>query len=327
MNLSCIAGLVLSVGAPGEAEEEGGRQPGRLRREEYRGLFPFYSRESFEDGGTRVSAAFNLFRYQSEPDGDGYIHLLPFYYAAREQGGAARSLGIIPFYLRGRSPGSRHDVVFPSLALWEKGDSSHALVWPLFHAAREPEELPFRAIPTLFRRGRSGEEVRDRLGVPVLAELFERSSGPGGSAFTVLNFFNFGKEARHGLPLGKLSLSGDGDYHAHLVPLVFAGRDGDSRYLHTPFYGGWSGGDDRRGWAAPLLLSGRARRGERSDLHAPWPLVHVVESPTESSVRAAPVYFAGERRGGGGEVLSRHRFVIPLWGSTEDLAASRRDLY
>ena len=81
--------LVFSLAASAQAPGEGGP----LRRQSvYRGLFPFYTHEEFEDGSSRSKVLLGLVRAESEPNGDSYHHVLPFYSTSLSDGGVDRSL-------------------------------------------------------------------------------------------------------------------------------------------------------------------------------------------------------------------------------------------
>ncbi len=291
----CVWAFLAAGGAAAGAEGDVGEGVGALRRQHYEGLFPFYSRETFEEGGERTAAFFHLFRSEREPDGDGYAHLLPFFYRSSFDGGADRKLGLLPLYLRGRSPEGSYDVVLPSFAHWRSGPpekkaenkaghttgqaAEHTVIWPLLQTAREPEETPFRLIPTLYRHGGSSDETRDRLGAPFVLDLFQSLKESDRTTITALHLFNFSRETESGIALGKLSLSKSGDWHARLLPLFLLNKEEKSGLVWTPVLSRWwreNGG----GWLCP------------------------------------PFYLADESRAADGSILSSARFYSLFYGET-----------
>ncbi|MBI4606428.1 MAG: hypothetical protein HY721_31065 [Planctomycetes bacterium] len=324
-----ILAAAAAVGtAAGASEPEGrtGERPGLARQASYSGLWPFFSHEAFEDGSEKWTSLLGAVRVNTEPDGDWHHHVLPFYCASLGEGRTDRQLGLYPLlYLGRRSPERDHDAVLPLFWRWRAEEARHVLLWPLLQAARNPEPAPFRWVPVLFRHGAWSDpaETRSRLGVPVLLEAFERSSAEGRRAWTILNAFNFAAETRSGLPVGKLSLSGEAGWHAHLFPLFSAGRrEPESRYFHTPLAGAWSGPEGRRGISLPPLLTWAWWRPEEHHVHS-LALFHSWRSERGEGLVAAPFYWAGEDK----PSAKTWRFYSLLYGWVEDASRERRDHY
>jgi hypothetical protein len=298
IHLACtlLAAVLSSSGGlrgdEGPAAAERGRSGGPLRRLEYEGLWPFYSREIYDDQSTRLSSLLGLVRVEREPGGDHHHHVLPFYCTSLSGGGADRQLALGAFlYLRRRSPEEDHDLALPFFARWRSGERRHLVAWPLLHAAREPGALAFDIIPTLYRRGRWDETVRERLGVPLALAFFERSAAPGREAWTIANLFPLlGEETRFGLPAAKLVLE-DQAWHAHLFPLFLARADRaeERRHFHTPLAGAWSIGADEAGIVIPPLLAWWFRGADVKDFNLLWPLVRYASSPERDHFRLVPL--------------------------------------
>ena len=314
-----------------------------LRRREYVGLWPFYSRETFEDGGSKTTSLFSAIRFERDGRGDTHHRVFPFYSASLTDGGTDHRLALLPLlYLRRRSPDADHDVLLPFFARWRAEPSRHTLLWPFFHVASEPETAPFDWIPTLFRHGswRDPPDRRWRLGLPFLVDILHGSSGPEHLGFAAGVFFPFGEEVRGGFPLARWSQSPRG-WDSHLVPLFAAGAsrstvDGVSQadhfYLLTPAvtYARWR--DGRWGFALPPVLSGYMREEAGYRLEVLYPLIARGKGSTWDELRLLPVYWARDRwalegEGAGVDVhdLERLRIYSIFYGSLE--RDSRRDHY
>ncbi len=346
MKIKFSAAAILFGLAPLMLGQEPSQPAQALRRQAaYRGLFPFYSFEAFEDGSTRHSALAGAVRVNSEPNGDFHHHVLPFYCTSLSEGGADRELSLYPLlYLGERRPSRDSDFVLPLFYRWREDRSRHTLLWPLFHAASDPEETPFRAIPTLFRHGRWAEESRQRLGVPIFLELFERARSSDSSGFTFLNFFNFYPETESGLPVGMLSLKADG-YHAHFFPLFFTGRKllpprekaegisepeeeaGDEsreeRYFYTPLIGLSSEDEGKSTLAFPALLSGGSWWEDGHDVMVLSFLAGFHRDGASYDNFVFPFYFEG----GAEPPAPQYRFYSFLYGRVDRPDSRRSDRF
>ncbi len=326
MRLTLVAGIaVVLLAGPAPTDEPAGA--GGLRRQAaYSGLWPFYSHEELEDGSKSWTSLLGAVRVETEPDGDWHHHLLPFYCASLAEGGRDRQLGLYPlFYLRRRSPEKSYDAVLPFFSSWKSGEARHTLLWPFFQIATNPETGPFRWIPTLFRHGswEEEDESRDRLGLPLIFEIFEHSHARDHDAWTVANLFNFGREAQSGLPLARHRYSGDGTYESHLFPLYFAGKDSETTYFHTPLACAWTSERGFRGIVLPPLLTWAWWKDDGYAVHAPWPLVLLKDTSEEGRTHLFPFYFAGESYASS----RRYRFYSLFYGSVEDGAGATCDRY
>src|SRR4030095_16537929 len=73
-----------------------------LRQRGYMGVWPFYSREQFEDGTLRETSLLGLLRRDTSPSGAWHHHILPFYcvssapVATEEGSGTDWELGFYP---------------------------------------------------------------------------------------------------------------------------------------------------------------------------------------------------------------------------------------
>jgi hypothetical protein len=281
------------------------------------GLWPFFSREVYEDGSTRWSSLAGLVRSESQVDGDWHHHVLPLYCASLWEGGTDRELALFPLLYLGRTrPQGSHDVVLPLFYRWQAGEARHLLLWPLLHIASSPEPEPFRWVPSLFRHGEGPDGTsRTRLGLAPFLELFERAADPSQRAWTCLNLFNFDYETRSGLPLVKLRRSGE-DHHAHLFPLFFSGRSGEERsYFHTPLVGWWRDTASLRGLAIPPLLAWGWRSETGYGAHA-LGLFHFWDDPEGRGDVAVPFYWAAVDRTSG---ESFRCFSLAYWREVDEL--------
>ena len=298
---------------------------GDLRRSRHSGLWPFYSSEVYDDGGTRTTSLFGAIRSESEPDGDYRHRVFPLYDRTVTDGGRDRRLAIFPLlYLGRRSPPADHDIVLPLFARWRSGMSHDTLLWPLFHVARRRSTDPFRFVPTLFASGSWSKGSQQRFGLPLLLDIFERSDASDASAWTLGALFPWGPPARFGLSLVR-SRDGksDGSWHFHVAPLVFAGEGAEGSevsYVHTPLLGSWRDRDAVEGTSLPLVLtwwssrkaSEADERSAQSSVDVAWPLFHRSErGDDESALRVLPFWdhsvdVSGEDLGAGIFLYRRH---------------------
>jgi hypothetical protein len=285
---------------------------GDLRRSEHSGLWPFYSRDRYDDGSTRTSSLFGAIRSEELANGDYRHRVLPFYSRIVKGGGEDRQLAIYPLlYLRRRSPLASHDIVLPLFASWKSEMSDQTLLWPFFHVAEKKQDDPFRFIPTLFSSGEWKHGSQQRFGMPYILDLFERSDGVEESAWTVGVLFPWGPPTRFGLSLAK-SREGKihGDWHLHVAPLFSAGegtREEGSYYVHTPLYGSWKTADKQVGTSIPTLLTWWEDGPERDEVNIVWPIFRNSETPTREQLRVLPFYAIDEEKDG-----SRTDVYIPF---------------
>jgi hypothetical protein len=319
--------LIVLLAAPLSAEET--VQGGLRRQAEYSGLWPFFSHEVFEDGSEKWMSLLGAVQAESSPNGDWHHHVLPFYCASLGNGQTDRQLALYPLlYLRRRSPESSYDTVLPLFSSWESGTASHTLLWPLFHVATNPEPVPFRWIPTLFRHGAwddTGSSAQ-RLGVPILLELFEHARGRDTEAWTVANLFNLSHETESGLPWMEFRRSADGGQRSHVFPLYFRGESGagsEDSYFHTILGGTWTSAGGERGFVFPPLLSWWRRNETSYNAWALFPLAHFRADPDGYSVHVAPLYFAGESFARS----TRYHFYSLFYGTIEGSGGETRDSY
>lgn len=311
-----------------------------LRRQTvYRGLWPFYTYEEYEDGAQRSRSFFGVLKIDREPNGDSHHHVLPFYCTSLRDNGRDQTLTLFPLLYSGRSSPERgHQIVFPLFYHWRRDDARHTLLWPLVQAARDPQQTPFRYVPVLFRHGswNDGERSRQRLGLPWILELFEHDRVPQRESWTLLNLFNFDRETRSGLPMAKLSFSRESDYEAHLFPFFWAEREepraaemgslqgaGKSTFVSL-LYGTWRRGEHLRGHVLPWSLTWWYTSKDRYSVDVLWPLVHFREEPGERQTRILPFYFASDS-----DLLPRKvRFYSLFYGRIEeDSPTTRTDHY
>ncbi len=299
------------------AEEPGG---GDLRRSDYSGLWPFYSRESYEDGSTRTSSLFGAIRSEELANGDRHHRVLPFYSRSIEDGGEDRRLAIYPLlYLRRRSPIASHDIALPFFAWWRNETENETLLWPLLHIARRAQDEPFRFIPTLFSSGGWEGGSQQRLGLPYILDLFERSADAQRSAWTAGALLPWGPPTRFGWALAKSYEDRvDGDWHLHVAPLFLAGEGkhvvaaaGSSEertyYLQTPLYGSWRTAERHEGTSIPALLTWWEAGPQHDEVNVLWPLLSSVESSTREHLRILPFYAGDEEKDG-----SRSDLYLPF---------------
>lgn len=319
LGLSII--LPLCGSAFAQTEEAGG---GRLQRSEHRGLWPFYSRDVFDDGSTRFSSLFGAVGGEFHSNGDYHHRVLPFYATTLTGDGSDHRLALYPLlYLRRRSPEVSYDIALPFGASWAAGSARHHVLWPFLHLAENPEEAAYRYIPVLYRHGVREGFAEHRLGALLLFELFGYAREEEEEVFAAGTFFPlFSKPGKAPLSLGRLSSEPD-SWRAHVFPLFFAGRDDGATadwYLYSLPLSLWADAEER-GVALPVLLSWWYATGEGYDLHALWPLVRVARRAHWSTTRFLPFYLAAEDR----ETSRSYRFFSIFYGWVEHADRNRVD--
>ena len=303
-----------------------------LRQRGYMGLWPFYSREQFEDGTLRETSLLGLLRRDTSPSGAWHHHILPFYcvssapVATEEGSGTDWELGLYPLLYSGRrSPDGGHDAVVPFFFRWDDGKSSDVVLWPFIHATRDGSDKAFAAIWTLYRHGtwENGSRVRARLGVPFFLSLYERLSEPAEDAWTVGTFVNTGWETQSGLSLIDARRKAGGDESFYLFPLLWAERSGPGSHWMTPLGGGWRGAEGRRGVVVTPLDSWGTWDDDGHDVRVLFPLVRAHESPQGRDLHLVPFYAAGARY----EPYSSYEWFSLLYGRTTNDASASSDHY
>lgn len=292
----------------------------QLRRHEYSGLWPLYSRETYEDGRVATSSLFHLIRHESAPDGGSYHRFWPFYGARSDRDGSETGLAIYPLlYFRERTRSGGHDVQFPFFAHWYGESRSNTLLWPIFHVARNPAPLPFRAVPVLWRQERDDDTPTAALhwqaGYFLAFDLLAGRAAEGDTSVGLLGLFPI---TARPFPLRvafwqRRIVENGTDWHAHVFPLFAAGASPSEDYFYSLPGGYWREPDDRWGLTFPLLLSWWSERPDAHDLNLLWPLVHHGESPVEREFRVLPFYWYDEDL----ETRERFRFWSLLYGTFE----------
>ncbi len=313
--LACVA---VPLGSQEPGAQEAGRheeQPaltGDLRRGTHSALWPFYSREDYEDGSHRHSSFFGLYRNERLTNGDYRHRLIPFYESVAADSGRDRRLSIYPLLYFGReSPHASYDLALPLFANWADELGEDTLLWPFAHVASSKGSEPYRFIPTLFSHGDWVGGSAQRLGLPYVLDVFERLESDQQSSWTAGVIAPWGPPTRFGLSIAKGHSSKTTDaWHSHVFPFYYAGEGGNedgTYYVQTPLFGRWRSSKDTNGYSIPALLSWWWSGEESHGAHVLFPLIMNRANKSEEAHRVLPFY-AVERRTDG----SRSDLYLPF---------------
>ncbi len=328
---TCLACALLLAGAPLRSQDETGAPPPRTERpddpgqpESYRllgpPLFPFYDHYIRTSDQTEVLNVLYLYQSTRNPRGDASNLLFPFYYWARQKTPPDSRLYLFPLLFFHRSGAeASFNFLLPLLydyrgqktslqavaPIWfrihdrEKVATSHHVLFPLsrFRTERDVPAMPVSAF---------------RLGIYRGLELFQTYRQRGGESRTsALTLLELGDEAQSRIALfhseSKPTAGGGVESRTHLFPLLWTGRNPESRHLHVVPLFFSAGGAEGRFFMTPLF--GKVDSPQGQDIYLPpllsrighgadgevrrdllWPLYHRSYGPGHSSFYSIPLF-------------------------------------
>ncbi len=326
--LPVIIGAFTVTAVRGVAQEAAASDPGdvtdrsKLRRSRHSGLWPFYSQDEYEDGGTSRSSLFGVFRFEDRPDGSYRHQALPFYSLASTDGGSDESAAIYPLlYLHRRSATLDYDLVLPFFARWSDARGKRTLFVPIVDAAEHGGPSPPLPAPSLLSLLSWGQGSAQRAGLPYLLDVFQRTDDTEMDGWAAGVLAPWGAPMRAGLAIAA-SRNDESSSRSYAFPLYWAGEEHDTgaSYFFSLPYAQWREPDER-GWIVPPALTWWSTGADRVDLCALFPLIWYRDEPQRSRSAVLPIYWAEDDRASG----RSFRIALLSYIATSDATTGESD--